>query len=63
MIAKIRSSKIIYKLNVADIQEVSEEVLGRRLNEKEIGWVQESVGDHIDWFAAIENAICQHIPE
>lgn len=50
-------------MNIDDIHEVSEEVLYRRLTEKEIALVKESVGEHVDWFQAIENAINQHIRE
>lgn len=53
--------KIIYGINVNDIQEVSKQVLERRLTRKEIVLVQESVGDYIDWVQAIENAIHQHV--
>jgi hypothetical protein len=55
--------EIFYSMNIADIQEVSEQVLDRRLTEEEINLVKESVGEHIDWFQAIENAINQHISE
>lgn len=55
--------EIVYSMNIADIHEVSEDVLGRRLTDQEIALVKESVGDHIDWFQAIENAINQNIPE
>jgi hypothetical protein len=55
--------EIFYSMNVEDIHEVSEEVLNRRLTEKEIALVKESVGEYIDWFQAIENAIKQHIRE
>lgn len=49
--------KIIYSINVIDLQNVSHQVLERRLTNKEIALVKESVGDYIDWFQAIENAI------
>jgi hypothetical protein len=55
--------EIFYSMNIDDIQEVSEEVLDRRLTENEITLIKESVGEHIDWFQAIENAINQHIRE
>ena len=53
--------KIIYSINVGDIQEVANQVLGRRLTKDEIVSVEESVGDYIDWFQAIENSIREHI--
>ncbi|HSY10276.1 MAG TPA: hypothetical protein VK840_05110 [Candidatus Dormibacteraeota bacterium] len=53
--------EIFYSMNIDDIQGVSEEILDRRLTEKEITLVKESVGEHIDWFQAIENAIQKHV--
>ena len=55
--------EIIYGINVDDIQEVSMQVLERPLTDEEIALVKESVGDYIDWFQAIENAIQKHINE
>ena len=53
--------KIIYGINVNDLQEVSNQVLERRLTKKEIALVQGSVGDYVDWVQAIENAIRKHV--
>ena len=55
--------EIIYGINVDDLQEVSMEVLERPLTDAEVTLVKESVGNHIDWFQAIENAIQEHIHE
>lgn len=55
------NDRIIYSINVADIQEVANQVLERRLTKGEIVLVEESVGDYIDWFQAIENSIREHI--
>ena len=55
--------EIVYGINVDDIQEVSIQVLERPLTDEEIALVKESVGDYIDWFQAIENAIQKHINE
>jgi len=55
------NDRIIYSINVADIQEVANQVLERRLSKEEIALVEESVGDYIDWFQAIENSICEHV--
>jgi hypothetical protein len=58
-----KMEEIIYSINVGDIQDVSENVLDRRLTKGELAKVQESVGDYIDWSQAIENAIREHVPE
>ena len=57
------SEEIIYSINVTDLQEVSQEVLERRLTKKEIASVQGSVGNYIDWFQAIEHAIHEKVHE
>jgi len=55
--------EIVYGINIDDIQEVSMQVLERPLTDAEIALVKESVGDYIDWFQAIENAIQKHVDE
>ena len=56
----IKTSELIYSLNRADIDLVSAQVLGRNLTRREAALVQESIGDYIDWYQAIENAIQKH---
>ncbi len=58
---KYRENKIIYSINVADLQDVSERVLDRRLMDEEIAVLEKSLGDFIDWSGAIENAINRYI--
>jgi hypothetical protein len=58
------TNRIIYSLNVEDVQNVAREILKRKLTDKEILLVEDSVGDYIDWFSAIEHAIQRHgIPQ
>ncbi len=57
------NDKIIYSINVEDIQEVAHQVLERDLTKKEIFLVETSVGDYLDWFQAIENSILEHVKE
>jgi hypothetical protein len=40
-----RNKKIVYSINVTDIQEVAQEVLDRKLNKEEIIKIKESIGD------------------
>ncbi len=56
-----RNNKIVYSINIADIQEVAQEVLHRKLNKEEIIKMKDSIGDYLDWFQAIENSIHEHI--
>ena len=55
------NDRIVYSISVGDIQEVAKQVLERDLTKKEVILVEESVGDYIDWFQAIENALRKHV--
>lgn len=57
------NERIVYSLNISDIQEVAKQVLERDLTKKEIALVERSIGDYIDWVQAIENAIREHVNE
>ncbi|PIS37993.1 MAG: hypothetical protein CO150_00185 [Nitrospirae bacterium CG_4_9_14_3_um_filter_53_35] len=57
------NDRIVYSLNVGDIQEVANQVLERALTKEEIILVEDSVGDSLDWFQAIENSIHKHVKE
>jgi hypothetical protein len=54
---KTAPEETVYKLSVEDLQYVTREVLKRELTSEEIAAVRNSVGDYIDWFQAVENAI------
>jgi hypothetical protein len=58
---KTEAGKTVYEISVADLQDVAKEVLERELTDEEVVAVGNSVGDYIDWFQAIENAIYQHV--
>jgi hypothetical protein len=53
----IDSQRIVYSLNVADIQEVAEEDLGRPLTADELKIVEDNLSGYIDSRQAIWNAI------
>jgi len=54
-------NKVIYSLNNDDMQNVAMQKLNRHLTKRETLIVQENVGNYIDWFQAIDNAISDHI--
>ncbi len=54
---KTSTDDTVYKLSIEDLQHVAIEVLDRELTSEEIAAVGNTVGDYIDWFQAIENAI------
>jgi hypothetical protein len=53
----IDTSKIIYSINVEDVQNVAEEELGRKLSKKELEIIEDKIGDYIDWYGAINIAV------
>lgn len=53
----MKPSKIIYSLNIEDVQNVAGEELGRELTKKELKLVEDKVGDYIDWHEAISLAL------
>lgn len=46
-------ARIVYSINVEDLQTVAEQELGRELTDEEIKIVEERLGDYIDWYGAI----------
>ncbi|MBI5889013.1 MAG: hypothetical protein HZB82_09975 [Deltaproteobacteria bacterium] len=57
------NDRIIYSIKVSDMQEVANQLLERDLTREEILLVEDSVGDYIDWFQAIESSIRKHVRE
>jgi hypothetical protein len=49
--------KVIYYINVEDLQNVAEQELDRKLTDKEIDLIGEKLGDHIGWYEAILETI------
>ena len=57
----MKPSKIIYSINIEDVQNVAEEELGRKLSKKELALIEDKIGDYIDWYSAIDIAIQSEI--
>lgn len=53
--------KIIYSINIEDVQNVANQDLGRDLNDDELKLIEDKIGEYIDWFGAISNAISESI--
>lgn len=49
----MRKNKMLYSINVEDIQDVAMEELDRPLSNEELRLVEEKLGDYIDWYGAI----------
>jgi len=57
----IDTSKIIYSLNIEDVQNVATEELGRELNKKELKIIENKIGDYIDWYESINMVITNNL--
>jgi len=57
----IDTTKIIYSINIEDVQNVAEEEHGRKLTKKELEIIEDKIGDYIDWYDAIDAAIRNEI--
>ena len=57
MMKILQNEEIIYSLNVNDIQNVSNQELGRKLTIKEIENIIDSIAGNINWYDAISHAI------
>jgi len=53
----MRKNKIIYAINVEDIQTVAVEVLDRELSTKEIEKIIDPIAEKISWYDAIADSI------
>lgn len=53
----INPEKIIYSINIEDVQNVAEQEFERKLTAKELRLVEDKVGDYINWYEAVLNAI------
>jgi hypothetical protein len=57
----MRKNKIIYSINIEDIQNVAGKELGRELTVEEIRIVEDKIGDQIDWYGAISDVLDKYI--
>lgn len=57
----MKPSKIIYSINIEDVQRVAEEELGRKLSKKELEIIEDKIGEYIDWYSAIDITIQNEI--
>jgi len=49
--------KIIYSINIGDVQNVADQELVRELTEDELKIVENKLGNYIDWYSSIATAI------
>lgn len=49
--------EIVYSINIEDLQNVAEDELSRELTDEEVHFVENKLGDFIDWHGAIVGTI------
>jgi len=52
-----KKSKVIYSINIEDLQTVAEQEIERELTDEEIEKVEKRLGDYIDWYGAIASTL------
>jgi len=57
----MRKDKIIYSINLEDVQHVAQEEFGRTLTNHELNIVEDKIGDQFHWYEAIASVISMHI--
>lgn len=55
------NARVIYSLCIEDLQTVAQEEYGRRLSKEELEILEEEIGDFIQWYDAIDEAIRFHL--
>ena len=56
-----KKSKVIYSIDVEDLQTVAEQELERELTDEEIKNVEKRLGEYIDWYGAIASTLSEVI--
>lgn len=54
---KLNRNTIIYSLNVADVQTVALEEVGKELSKEEIEKIRDLIASNISWYDAISTSI------
>jgi hypothetical protein len=50
-------NRIVYSIDVEDLQNVADQEIDRELTGKEIEFIENRLGDYVDWYGAIASAI------
>ncbi|MCA1815452.1 MAG: hypothetical protein LC746_03440 [Acidobacteria bacterium] len=53
--------RVIYSINLEDIQTVALEEYGRALTNDELHVIEDNLGDYIKWYDLIDAAISAHL--
>lgn len=60
-LSTMRRNKIIYSVNIDDVQSVAEQELDRKLTVDELKIVADKIGDQFDWYGSIAAVLNQYI--
>lgn len=60
-VSTMRKNKIIYSINIEDVQDVALQELDRELTVEELRIVVDKIGDQFDWYEAVASVISIHI--
>ena len=53
----MKKNKIIYSITVEDVLTVAKESIKRKPTKKELGFIEEKIGDYIEWHDIIDNLL------
>ena len=59
----MRKNKVIYSINIEDVQNVAEQELDRELTADELKIVEEKIGHQVDWYSAISETLDKYIAQ
>jgi hypothetical protein len=57
----MRKNKIIYSINIEDVQDVARQELDRELTAVELRIVADKIGDQFDWYGSITAVLDEYI--
>ncbi|MCX5846648.1 MAG: hypothetical protein NTW12_09900 [Deltaproteobacteria bacterium] len=57
----MRKNKILYSIDIEDVQNVAQQELGRELTVEELKIVEDRSGDQFDWYGSIVAVLDEHI--
>lgn len=57
----MRKNKVIYSINIEDVQDVARQELDRELTAAELRVVEDKIGDQFDWYGSITAVLDEYI--
>jgi len=57
----MKKNKVIYSINIEDVQAVALQEYERLLTDNELKIVENNIGDQFDWYEAIAYVISEHV--